>query len=141
MKRVVLITIGLSVLLNAAFTRSADIVVDSTTGLHWQDNTDVGGVSRDWQGAIGYCEALSLGGFSDWRLPNINELSSIVDYTKSNPALDSSFQNITPANFYWSSTTNASTHSYAWSVYFDSGYQHYGAKIINRPFRCVRLGQ
>ncbi len=54
--------------------------------------------------AIGYCNALSLAG-KTWRLPNINELRSITDYTKiSNPTVNSIFFPSTLSNIYWSST-------------------------------------
>jgi len=55
-------------------------VSDSATGLMWQQVDD--GVTRDWENALSYAEGLSLGGYSDWRLPNAKELQSIVDYTR-----------------------------------------------------------
>ena len=73
-------------------------VTDSATGLVWQKCSNgmnatscSGSVSTlTWSSAITYCEGLTLGGRSDWRLPNINELGSIIDYTKSSvPTIDS----------------------------------------------------
>ena len=69
-----------------------------------------------------------------WRLPKIEELLSIVDYTKHNPA---SNVDITSYN-YWSSTTNASDTSLAWYVYFNYGYSSYYAKDGRFYVRCVR---
>ena len=92
----------LSTSLSADYSKTNGVVTDNTTNLQWQD--DVASVSKTWSQAITYCETLSLDGRSDWRLPNKNELLSIVDYTKSNPAIDSTFVNITSSS-YWSSTT------------------------------------
>jgi hypothetical protein len=52
-------------------------LTDNVTGLAWQQEDD--DVQRNWEDAITYCEGLSLAGYSDWRLPNIKELKSIVD--------------------------------------------------------------
>ncbi len=62
-------------------------VSDSATSLMWQQADD--GVARDWEGAISYCEALSLAGYDDWHLPNAKELQSIVDYSRSPDATNS----------------------------------------------------
>ena len=139
MKRILLITIGLSISLFADFTRddTTKIVVDNETGLQWQDNETV---SKSWQNAINYCEDLTLGNYDDWRLPNINELSSIVDDTKLNPSLSSVFKSFA-SNSYWSSTTYAGTSYYAWYVYFSYGYQYYYYKSHSYYVRCVRAGQ
>ena len=53
-------------------------VTDLNSRLIWQRTDD--GVQRTWANAVTYCEALALGGFSDWRLPSRHELVSIADY-------------------------------------------------------------
>ena len=86
------------------FTDNGDgTVTDNTTGLMWQKQDD--GVRRTWDQALEYCKGLSLGGHSDWRLPTVKELQSIVDYAKHNPAIDTMFFPDTKASVYWSSTT------------------------------------
>jgi hypothetical protein len=126
--------------LRADFTRdnSTGIVTDNSTGLQWQDNNV--GVTMSWQSAIDTCEALTLGGFDDWRLPNVNELENLVDDTRRNPAIDVSFQNTT-SNYYWSSTSYVGYLNAAWVVGFHSDYQHNDNKNYNRYVRCVRDGQ
>ena len=57
----------------------ANTVEDYDTGLVWQDNYDSKTITRDWQGAKDYCQGLTLAGSSNWRLPTIKELQSIVD--------------------------------------------------------------
>ena len=144
MRRILLIMIGASLLLNAGFSRdSSGVVADSTTGLAWQDDySDNGGdVKRTtWQDALVYCQELSLGGKSDWRLPNKNELFSIVDMSKYRPAISSVFTNVTSDN-YWSSTSYASDSSYAWIVNFDNGDVVWNSKTYENSVRCVRGGQ
>ncbi len=62
-------------------------ISDLATGLMWQLEDD--GRTKDWEEALSYSENLNLAGYSDWRLPNIKELQSIVDYTKSVNTTDS----------------------------------------------------
>lgn len=139
MKQILLITLGLSVALLADFTKSGNIVTDGTTKLEWQD--DAVSSTLGWASAIDYCENLTLDTHSDWRLPNIKELTSIVDDTKSHPSIDNTvFQN-PPFNNYWSSTTTASNSSRAWCVAFNTGYQNNRNKALNNSVRCVRAGQ
>ncbi|MCP3850882.1 MAG: DUF1566 domain-containing protein [Gammaproteobacteria bacterium] len=137
MKVILLIMTGLS-LLNADFTKTENIVSDSVSMLEWQD--DAIGTSTDWQGAIGICEGLELGGHSDWRLPNINELNSIVDLSIVNPAIVNSFENTSP-NGYWSSTTSENSKDKAWFVHFNDGNVGRDTKDNRKRVRCVRDGQ
>ena len=137
MKIILLIMIGLS-LLKAEFLKNGDIVKDSVSKLEWQDNAV--GSTMAWEDAITHCEELSLGGHSDWRLPNINELKSIVDRSKDYPAIVNGFEN-TSSYSYWSSTTYEDFKNDAWIVYFGYGYVGNDNKDYNRYVRCVRDGQ
>ena len=119
---------------------SSGIVVDNATGLQWQDNyKDNGGHIKDtnWTEAIAYCENLSLGGYTDWRLPNIKELLSITDHLRSYPAISPVFQYINSYD-YWSSTTYSDYTFYAWFVYFSLGGAEYDLKSNSGYVRCVR---
>ena len=135
--------IGASLFLYAGFNRdSSGVVADSATGLAWQDDYSDNGEnikSATWQDALVYCEELSLEGKNDWRLPNIRELKSIIDDTKSNPAINSVFTNVT-SDFYWSATTVASNSSNAWNVNFNDGYDYWYSKAGGLYIRCVRGG-
>ena len=137
MRQIFLMT-GLSMALFASFTRSGNIVTDNTTGLQWQDDTTP--ATMTWTQAIDYCEALTLGGQSDWRVPNFNELYFLSDRSKSNPAIDSTFQNVV-SSLYWSSSTMVGSESNAWYVYFSGGNGHWGGKSFSYFVRCVRDGQ
>ncbi|HOW51336.1 MAG TPA: DUF1566 domain-containing protein [bacterium] len=109
------------------------IVTDVVTGLIWTKEYS-GDVS--WQGALNYCETLNYGGVTDWRLPNIGELQTLVDDTSDNPA--SSFPEM-PAAGFWSSSTDNATGNRAWLVAFDSGIVSNGSnKTASTHARCVR---
>ena len=113
-------------------------VLDSKTGLEWQD--DAVGDTMDWVEAIKYCESLELDSNKDWRLPNINELKTIIDRSKYNPAIISAFEH-TSSNGYWSSTTYEGNRELVWGVRFDGGFVGYDGKDNDYYTRCVRDGQ
>ncbi|MEA1919946.1 MAG: DUF1566 domain-containing protein [Campylobacterota bacterium] len=138
MKRILLVLIISANILLADLSRDANgIVSDSTSALQWQDNTTP--TLMNWNEAISYCEALDLDGGA-WRLPNINELTSLVDDTKIDPAIYGIFQN-TISNDYWSSTTDADNSEGAWIVHFSYGGQGGSYKTNDNYVRCVRAGQ
>ena len=132
--------IGLSAFLSADFSKSGDVVSDSTTGLEWQDNSDTNGTQRTWQAAIDYCEDLSLESYNDWRLPNINELKTLIDKSKFDPAIKSDvFVYVT--YYYWSSTSIVGFEDDAWFVNFGDGAVFGSNKDNNRYVCCVRDGE
>lgn len=154
--KIFLMMIGFSLVLFAEFNRDNNgIVTDTKTKLQWQDDyTDNAGIIKkpvNWEDAIGYCEGLSLGDLDDWRLPNQNELLSIVDHNQYNPAISTVFQN-TELNYpYWSATTMSHTstpdNSYVWTVEFYEGKMS-GDRVVevHKPsaiavVRCVRAGE
>jgi len=81
-------------------------------------------------------------GHRDWRIPNVKELQSIVDYGTSNPlTIDPSFPGLTAANFYWSSTPFAAFFpSGVWVVSFGNGIWVSDSKESVRNVRAVRGG-
>jgi len=74
--------------------------------------------------AINNCEALDYAGKQDWRLPNVKELMSIVNYGRYSPSIDPTFFSNTQSLYYWSSSICASNTASAWSVYFFNGGVH-----------------
>ncbi len=127
----------------AKCTRNADETVTcSESKLMWQDDESAKTVEKTWSDAIKHCEDLIFAGYSDWRLPNKNELLSIVDYTKYEPAINDAFKNTTTSShYYWSSTAYAFSTVNAWNVDFDDGYTIYNFKNDGSYVRCVRAGQ
>jgi len=92
-------------------------VTDLATNLMWQKGDD--GTGRDWENAMCYFENLTLAGHSDWRLPDLKELQSIVDYDKLTwPAIDSVFEMSDPDSWYWAGTTHGDHKEYACYISF-----------------------
>ncbi len=142
MKKGIFLTLLFCGVAVADMSRSGEIVTDSKTKLMWQDNADASSITRNWQGAIDYCEALNFGGYTDWRLPNINELKSITDRTRNNPAINPAFVNVTTNNNYWSSTSYIGNTDGAWILSFYYGYMNAIIKDSgNEYLRCVRGGR
>ncbi|MCP5092630.1 MAG: DUF1566 domain-containing protein [Gammaproteobacteria bacterium] len=140
---------------NDSIDNADGTITDNASGLMW-DQTDSGS-GLNWEDALAYAEAATTGGYDDWRLPNVKELQSIIDYTYSpsasdaasaGPAIDTTFFNITALNagttdyepdygYFWSSTSayfggNSREYYYAWYVAFgtatnDAGTDNHGA--------------
>jgi len=102
------------------------IVVDQQTRLIWQKGEPG---EMKWQKAMDYCNNISLSNYSDWRLPNKDELYTAHKIKSKFPKFVSSS--------YWSSTDAGGT-SNAWGVYFGNGDVNYYGKSVNNYVRCVR---
>jgi len=140
MKNTLILILLLAVAAQADFTRADQMVTDSSTALVWQDDSEAKTTKKTWTDAIDYCEALTLNGHTDWRLPNFNELYFITDKSKSDPAMDGTFQNVV-SDGYWSSTTLVGSAPFAWVVNFFNGGDFADTKTSGRFVRCVRDGQ
>ena len=112
-------------------------VTDIATKLMWQQGE---GGKMNWESAISYCKGLSLAGYNDWRLPNIDELKSIIDVKEKPKTNKTHFPNVYSSG-YWSSPTRVGGSSSAWYVDFDDGNVSYDFKSYSYYVRCVRGGQ
>jgi len=116
-------------------------VLDKETGLVWEKSPDT--TQRTLADACSYCSDKEVGGRKGWRLPAKEELASLVDMSVgAAPYLPAGhpFSNVQPF-YYWSSTTNVTNTSYAWSVYFSNGDVTYHSKSNGDYVWCVRGGQ
>lgn len=114
-------------------TTGQQTVLDRSTGLLWQKQFEI---NITWQEALGYCEGLDYAGHDDWRLPNVNELRSLVDITVVDPATQ--FPDMLLHRF-WSSTPSGSA-GHAWYVNLSTGYVEYAIKTRPNAALCVRGG-
>jgi hypothetical protein len=124
-------------------------VKDNLTGLIWLKNANCFSY-QTWTNALAVSNTLASGacGLTDgsaagaWRLPNVRELQSLIDYGKYNPALPAGhpFSGV-QANYYWSSSTSANYPSYAWFVYLNDGYVNGNGKTNSNYVWPVRGGQ
>lgn len=146
-------------------------VTDNNTGLMWLKNanciqTNYPGFDADetagdgkvsWQHALDFVAGINAGtypacgsSYTDWRLPNIRELHSLIDFGWISPALsntigtghwadDDPFTGYTPS-YYWSSTTHANNTDNAWMVHFSHGNVQNTVKSTPQCVWCVRSG-
>ena len=110
------------------------VVTDSKTGLMWQKEYDATG--KTWQEALKYCEDSTYAGYSDWRLPNKNELASLINYEKSGASY-SYFPDMPNDRIFRSSSTSVHLVEYSWNVDFRYG-RVYGGDGNCLYVRCVR---
>ncbi|MCP4538828.1 MAG: DUF1566 domain-containing protein, partial [Chloroflexi bacterium] len=122
------------------YTDNGDTVTDEVTGLIWQQNEVL--TTTNNSAATAYCDALSLGSYSDWRLPTSHELYSLVDLSTSNPPLNTTiFTNNISADYWWSSTQRADGASNYWAVNSGGGIgpkPESEAQTHDFYVRCVR---
>lgn len=124
-------------------------VTDNLTGLIWLKDANAFG-ARNWHDALNCCNTLASGnaGLSDgskagdWRLPNLFEMRSIVDYSQYYPAVQvgNPFRNIVPS-LYWSSTTVASAPNLARFVFVGIGPSVWDHKSVTLHLWPVRGGR
>jgi len=151
--------------ITAGFSRDnrLNVVKDDVYKLMWQDSygNDVSPLvipsiedpnshykPMTYAEAVHYCDDLNFAGFDDWRLPTINELLSITDDTRFDPAINKAFKNVAykindkgekSYGLYRSSTRRAGDSSGAWVVYFSNGGGDFWCDVSDRCFvRCVR---
>lgn len=108
-------------------------ITDLATGLMWEKADS--GEKLNWEDALAYSQNLEVGDYDDWRLPDIKELQSIVDYSRSvqstnSPAINEIFETSTMENIinekqfpmFWSSTTQLnSLNPYGMACYIAFG--------------------
>ncbi|HXN31758.1 MAG TPA: DUF1566 domain-containing protein [Polyangiaceae bacterium] len=124
------------------YTASGGTVVDGMTRLTWQQvvttsGGDDGAGRSTWANAKSYCASLGGG----YRLPTAKELFTIVDFSKTNPSIDTSVSAFpdTPSDTFWTATPlTGSPRTMAWFINFYDGYA--GNVDMTQPnrVRCVR---
>ena len=144
-------------------------VQDNVTGLIWEvkinnglerdkDNTyqwggytamgrdlfegeDDDGYYDDWNALVDTAKVNQLCGFTDWRVPNIEELRSIVDYSHASLNIDANYFPNTSSSFYWSASPYASDETKAWALDFSGGEDNFGDRDTEYHVRLVHSGQ
>ena len=96
----------------------------------------------DWNNLVNTANSGNgLCGFTDWRVPDIEELRSIVDYSRTNPSIDINYFPNTRSDWYWSASPYANGSNDAWRLYFYNGYDDSSNRVDNYHVRLVRSGQ
>ncbi len=123
------------------------VVFDTCTNLTWQRFPR--NERLTWSDALVFARDLTLGGFDDWRIPNVHELLSLVHYGRSGPALDPVFDfsfdgddvgTVTSSDYYWTSTSVNPLQESAWHVSFANGDHNFTEKSQSLSVRAVRGG-
>jgi len=155
--------------LDSNYTAESEMVVDEVNALVWQNSAEVGTLTKSWLSeanyifcdgntntlscddtsgdtALSYCYDLVLGGYSDWRLPTLEELDTLVDYGKHAPAIDGTYFDVNSSNnSFWSASTyeagEYSSRNKAWALSFVDGSDSYEFKNRMLSVRCVRGGK
>jgi hypothetical protein len=145
-----------------SYTDNGDgTITDNRTGLVWEKLSDDGSI-HDWDNIYTWTDAVaskvaalnaaSFAGHTDWRVPNINELQSVVNFGRGDPAIDPIFSSgcvsgcsgiacsCTHSNYYWSSTTYHLNPPAAWAVAFLNGWVLADFKTVEYYVRAVRGG-
>ena len=137
----------------APFTVSVDgqEVTDTKTGLIWrrcaEGMTASGGTCTGEEERFTQEEALTRAGAQAaatgvaWRLPNIKELSSIVDRSRREPAIDAVAFPATASSYCWSSTPSLGGAAFAFYVFFADGSVYAIWRDAGFGVRLVRAGQ
>lgn len=131
-------------------------VTDNLTGLTWAKDGKTAPDTLTWQQALDFITGLNVNnhlGYSDWRLPNRNEMESLIDKSQSDQALWLNTQGFTniQRDYYWTSSTDVdslycSSATCAWYVYMGSGgmtsgFTNRNYKTTKHYFLPVRGGQ
>ncbi|NDY55568.1 DUF1566 domain-containing protein [Desulfovibrio sulfodismutans] len=119
----------------AAYVDNGDgTITDTTTSLIWEQNGSPNPLV--WKEALAWCENLSIGTKTAWRLPSIRELESLLDTDRTSPRINPLFS--CAAEQYTTGTTEVHDDNRAWYVDFNNGFVAGGAlKTFPFRFRCV----
>jgi hypothetical protein len=114
-------------------------VLDKETGLVWEQSPQT--TTHQWSSARLECTSRTVSGRSGWRLPSVNELTSLIDTTNTTPVLPTGhpFSNVMSSR-YWSATTSADLPTLAWNGNFDDGEVASYLKASFLFVWCVRGG-
>lgn len=108
---------------------------------NWYQATGTADAIHNPRGNMDVCGTLTLGGHTDWRLPSMEELESIIDGGTHRPVINTTYFPNTDSSFYWSSTTHVTYYdpAFAMSVSFYNGGRNDGGKHGDKYVRCVRF--
>ncbi|MEI6021857.1 MAG: DUF1566 domain-containing protein [Bacteroidota bacterium] len=111
-------------------------VIDNTTGLMWQKIAFKDTLT--WEDALHYADTASIGGYTDWRLPNVKEIQSINDEKRINPSVNTGYFSNIGIKKYWSSTTLPNQTLKAWYLDTQYGVVTYQLKTYKLNLLLVR---
>lgn len=108
-------------------------VSDLKTGFIWQQTDDR--APRKWEDAKDYCKALTLGGLSPWRMPELKELETVAEFGRSQYVMNTVFK-YQHAN-YWTATLSSQDPSKASTIGFSDSDSMAHSKEQPHFIRCI----
>ena len=126
-----------SILVLVTSISATELVRDTSSSLLWQDNKDTKDLQITFYEAQDYCSKLAIGSQKDFRLPTLQELLTIADYTRFKPAIVEGFTSV-DNEVYWSSTRFVDDADKVWAVNFRDAKTDIIAKSYDRHIRCVK---
>ena len=115
----------------------ANVTFDSGTSLLWQDNKSVKENIYTHAKAQEFCANLEIKEHSEFRLPTIRELHTIVDYNNHNPVILNGFKHVASENF-WTSTPYVYSNGTYWTIDFKKGTSKPIGERYSKNVRCVQ---
>lgn len=138
MKYLILFLVFVSLMDAQIYRKSSKIVVDTNAKLMWVDDISVVKVLKTHDEAITYCEQLSFAGYSNWRIPEIEEFELIVDKKNYKNYINKAFKYNVPDG-YWAFKSHWRTlWFYADYMHFVSGTPYFDSRHKNKYVRCIR---
>lgn len=115
------------------------IVFDNNTGLEWQHTIPASGGYYNWEKAKEYCSTISDGQHDGWRLPTPQEFLTIIDISRTNPALDTTyFSNMSSTtHYFWTSEVKPDETDKAFTASAEQGILSYDSKTALHKVICV----
>lgn len=113
------------------------VVLDKTTSLVWQDSKENAKLSMTYHKAQKYCSKLVVGKYSDFRIPTMDELQTIIDYKNYDPAILKGFEYVSN-EAYWTTTPFADDDKIVWLIHFKKGERYVKDMHYDRYIRCVQ---
>lgn len=136
MRILLILTVAISMAMS-----ETTMVKDPTTNLVWEDSTHTTEDKVTHAEASTYCANLKLSEVTGWRLPTLGELLTVVDYTRSDPAILKEFNHVKSGTAYWASTPYVRSRDKFWGVDFKDGTTDGTSGNYSRYVRCVKIAK
>jgi hypothetical protein len=122
---------------NFSRDNTLEVITDNVRKIQWQDNNVT--VVKNYVDAIEYCNDLIFANFSDWSLPSIQQLISVVNISGGSSKLETVFVNYTTSMYYWSNTSRANSATDAWALIYSTNALHSSmSQETNNSVKCLR---